>query len=797
MQTAENKDPRPQVIPLLQPPSAATRAQNALMSGSPMQLTLYDQTRVDGVIEAFDKENGTIRFRPTGAAMSETIGFDRLRAIVSAQHYPFIASDEEVGLDTRPSPYELVINDGDPLTGRSFGSRDDRLGLYLYPTEDGKHFRYAFFPGRIRKKSIRPQDRCLTVALTGKEPPTTESTTEDETASPIEPISGMDQLRAVLDHPNPSLSGQRLGNILVQARLIKPKQLDEALEIQARSEERTYIGQILMERGLIDEDDLNRALALELGIPFVDLASLEPDPKVLGLIPEDMVRKYHLIPIGQHRHRLIVAMRNPLDWEALETIQFHTNQGIEQVVATPNEINRLINVYFTTDLDEALNDDYAASVNEDEDADKIDMAAISDNATVKLVNRIIIEAHQQGASDIHIEPMPGRRTKTLIRFRRDGILRTYHEIPASLRNAVVARLKIMADLDTSERRKPQDGKINFSKYGPLKIELRVATIPTAGGQEDMVLRILSSGEPIPLRQMGMSQENLETLLDLIDKPYGLFFVCGPTGSGKSTTLHSILGHINTPERKIWTAEDPIEITQQGLRQVQVNPRIGLDCATAMRAFLRADPDVIMVGEMRDEETVRTGIEASLTGHLVFSTLHTNTAVDSIARLLDMGMEPFNFSDALLGILAQRLCRRLCKHCRKPLVLSETDLLTLAEEYCQDLIGREASAQQRAAIESMVIEDWRRRHGDDDGRVTLYEAVGCPRCEETGYRGRIAITELLRASDDIKQMIIHRKTARELLQQALGEGMRTLLQDGMEKALMGITDMASVRAVCMR
>ncbi len=796
MQPAKKKT-NTSIIPLLQPPGGVTKAQNAMAAGDRVRLTIYDGTTIDGTIHSLDKDAGTVLFQTDGATTRETLPFTRLVCLESIDERPFEARTGASENETRPSPFELRIGDRQTIEGMTFGARCDRSGVYLYPTIDGKRYRYRFYPGRVRKHGIRPEDRCLRILLTPPGPDAAEDTTPETTADIFEPISGMERLHAVLDHPHPSITGQRLGNILVGAGLIKPKQLEEALEIQSQSEGRAYIGQILMERGLIDEDDLNRALALELGIPFVDLASLEPDPQALSLIPEEMVRRYHLIPIGRHRHRLIVAMRNPLDWEALETIRFQTNMGIEQVVATPNEINRLINVYFTADLDEALDDDYAASVNDDDDPDKIDMAAISDNATVKLVNRIIIDAHQQGASDIHIEPTPGRRAKTLIRFRRDGVLRTYHEIPAGLRNAVVARLKIMANLDTSERRKPQDGKINFSKYGPLKIELRVATIPTAGGQEDMVLRILSSGEPIPLRQMGMSPENLEALLDLVTKPYGLFFVCGPTGSGKSTTLHSILGHINTPERKIWTAEDPIEITQQGLRQVQVNPRIGFDFATAMRAFLRADPDVIMVGEMRDAETVKTGIEASLTGHLVFSTLHTNTAVDSIARLLDMGMEPFNFSDALLGILAQRLCRRLCKHCREPHVLAETELLTLAEEYCQDLVGPGAGAEQRAAIEAMIIEDWRRRHGDDEGRVTLYEARGCPRCEETGYRGRIAIMELLRATDEIKQMIIHRSPARDLLRQALGEGMRTLLQDGMEKALMGITDMASVRAVCMR
>ena len=257
------------------------------------------------------------------------------------------------------------------------------------------------------------------------------------------------------------------------------------------------------------------------------------------------------------------------------------------------------------------------------------------------MNKIIIDAYHQGASDIHIEPYPGKG-KTEVRFRKDGTLQPYISVPASYRNAIVARLKIMCDLDISEKRKPQDGKIKFKKFGPLDIELRVATIPSAGGVEDIVMRILAAGEPIPLDKLGLSERNLGTLKDVVSKPYGLFFVCGPTGSGKTTTLHSVLGYLNTPETKIWTAEDPVEITQKGLRQVQMNVKAGLTFAVAMRAFLRADPDIIMVGEMRDKETTATGIEASLTGHLVFATLHTNSAPESIVRLARHGHGPVQF-----------------------------------------------------------------------------------------------------------------------------------------------------------
>src|SRR5438094_106609 len=307
----------------------------------------------------------------------------------------------------------------------------------------------------------------------------------------------------------------------------------------------------------------------------------------------------------------------------------------------------------------------------------------------------------------------------------------------------------MCDLDISEKRKPQDGKIKFRKFGPLDIELRVATIPTAGGVEDIVMRILAAGEPIPLEKMGFSARNIDELQRAVSKPYGLFFVCGPTGSGKTTTLHSVLKSLNTPDTKIWTAEDPVEITQKGLRQVQVNRKAGLDFAVVMKAFLRADPDIIMVGEMRDKETTSIGIEASLTGHLVFATLHTNSAPESIIRLLDMGMDPFNFSDALLGVLAQRLAKRLCS-CKQAYSPEPAELTSFLREYCEELMNTPRfRADPKGAMEA-VYKDWVRTYGSDRGQLTFYKPVGCDKCGGSGFKGRCGLHELLIASDRLNE-----------------------------------------------
>lgn len=424
-----------------------------------------------------------------------------------------------------------------------------------------------------------------------------------------------------------------------------------------------------------------------------------------------------------------------------------------------------------------------------------DVSAAADNELVKLVNKIIIDAYNQGASDIHIEPYP-EKGKTEIRFRKDGSLVNYIEVPPSYRNALTARIKIMCDLDISEKRKPQDGKIKFKKYGPLDIELRVATIPSAGGMEDIVMRILAAGKPIPLDKLGLSDWNNKKLKELVAKPYGLFFVCGPTGSGKTTTLHSALGYINTPDTKIWTAEDPVEITQKGLRQVQINKKAGLDFATIMKAFLRADPDVIMVGEMRDKETVSTGIEASLTGHLVFATLHTNSAPESIVRLLDMGMDPFNFADALIGILAQRLGKRLCD-CKKSYTPDANEIKGMLNEYCEELKNTVNWKKDPEASYKAVYQRWTQSFGNDKGQLTLYKPAGCDKCSNTGYKGRVGLHELMEGTDAVKKNIQEHARVAEMFATALNDGMRTLKQDGIEKVLQGITDMKQVRAVCLK
>jgi type II secretory ATPase GspE/PulE/Tfp pilus assembly ATPase PilB-like protein len=575
------------------------------------------------------------------------------------------------------------------------------------------------------------------------------------------------------------------------------------LELAARSARRKGedIETVLVRDFQVKPSVIGQSLGKFFGVPYEPFKPDRIKPvDLLKNLKRDFVEQSQWLPIEEGKEDVVILAIDPEQVKSARMINtIFPKTRLVYRVTTGREFLQAIDQFFGAEGDTGSVDDLLSGLEESDeeygDAGDADISAAAENELVKLVNKIIIDAYRQGASDIHIEPRPGKE-KTTIRFRKDGSLEPYIEIPSSYRTSLAARIKIMCELDISERRRPQDGKIKFRKFGPLDIELRVATIPSAGGVEDIVMRILAAGEPIPLDKLGILPHNLERLKNAVGKPYGLFFVCGPTGSGKTTTLHSVLNHLNTPETKIWTAEDPVEITQKGLRQVQVNRKSGLDFATAMRAFLRADPDIIMVGEMRDKETVSMGVEASLTGHLVFATLHTNSAPESIVRLLDMGMDPFNFADALLGVLAQRLAKRLCPRCKEAYHPSQQELQQLLGEYCEELRNTETFFKDFKDAQQAVLNTWTENYANAEGEFTLYRAVGCDQCSG-GYKGRVGLHELMTGTDRLKRLIQEHSRVAVLLAAALEDGMLTLKMDGVEKVLSGITDMKQVRAVCIK
>jgi type II secretory ATPase GspE/PulE/Tfp pilus assembly ATPase PilB-like protein len=567
---------------------------------------------------------------------------------------------------------------------------------------------------------------------------------------------------------------------LTHNNIISEKELEKAIAI-ARQQGKP-IESVFIETFRVKKEEVGRSLAEYYDCEYVPFNTNHPIPgDLLSKLKHSYLKTNLWVPLGREDGAVKILIDNPQRLDKIDSVKsLVPAEKHEFVVGLKEDILQFLEYFYGTaqmknegSIDEILGK--LDTGGEEEPEGGIEMLSENDSVIVQLVNKIITDAHKRNASDIHIEPYPGREGAE-IRFRVDGICQRYQTVPYNYRRALVSRMKIMADLDISERRKPQDGKIRFKKYGPLDIEVRVASVPTVGGEEDIVLRLLKTGAPIPLKDMGMNERDYNLMLNMASKPYGIILVVGPTGSGKTTTLHSVLAHINKPETKIWTAEDPVEITQRGLRQVQVLPKINFGFAAALRSFLRADPDVIMVGEMRDHETASMGIEASLTGHRVLSTLHTNSAPETIIRLLDMGMDPFNFADALLGVLAQRLVRTLCKDCKEPYHPTRQEYDTLARAY-----GKDFESQGFPYTDDLI----------------LHKANGCERCGKTGYKDRAAIIELLDGTDEMKARIQSKANADAIREQAMNDGMRTLMQDGIRKVFLGITDLTQVRKVCIK
>ena len=577
-------------------------------------------------------------------------------------------------------------------------------------------------------------------------------------------------------------------DLLVTNNRITQNELDNAIA-EARKGVSDFES-ILIEKYKVPKLEIGKSLAQFHKCPYIEYSDRTiVDVELLKNLNVDYLRKNHWMPLKRDRTAIEILTDDPGDLDRVADIK-RTFPGlnIRFAISLRRDIAQFLSsatgqgqgdTGSTRKLDENVSDILGELVNEAQEATAEDAGGgldENDNAIVRLANQIIADAYRQGASDIHVEPY-GEKRETLVRFRVDGDCFEYMKIPQSYRRAIVSRLKIMASLDIAERRKPQDGKIKFKLSENKEIELRVATIPTAGYNEDVVMRLLAASEPLPLDKMGFSDRNLAAIKEIAAKPYGIILCVGPTGSGKTTTLHSVLGFINTPDIKIWTAEDPVEITQYGLRQVQVQPKINFTFAAAMRAFLRADPDVIMVGEMRDKETAEIGIEASLTGHLVMSTLHTNSAVETVTRLLDMGCDSFSFADAMLGVLAQRLTRRICKDCKEQYVGTPVEYEEIRQGYGP--------------------EHWDKLGIPQDNTFLLARGKGCETCNRTGFKGRVALHELLLGSDRIKRMIQSKAKTEEMVKAAIEDGMTTLLQDGVHKALLGHTTFKEVKAVAIK
>jgi len=559
----------------------------------------------------------------------------------------------------------------------------------------------------------------------------------------------------------------RLGDMLVTAGVLTDKQLEWALDEQKKSYKR--LGQILIDSGLVSEDDIAEARALQMEMPYIELGEFPIPADVVNLVPESIARTYGIIPVAVSGDRLAVATANPTDVEAIDAVQRYSKKRVEPLLASQSRIQQTLDqVYgkldtgdFAATIEEAIGDielDFSQVEPTDDIAEERRQSTQA--PVVKTVNLLLQEAVKQHASDIHLEP---RQNHLEVRYRIDGVLQHIRNLPKQLQAAVTSRIKIMADMDIAEKRRPQDGRIGLRIHNK-NIDLRISTLPIQHG-ERVVMRILDKGaQQISIDKLGFGEREFSQFQEMINKPYGIILVTGPTGSGKTTTLYSALAHINSPDINIMTCEDPIEYELDGVNQSAVNPKAGLTFAVQLRAILRQDPDVILVGEIRDKETATIAFQAAMTGHLVFSTLHCNDAPSAITRLVDMGVEPFLIGSSVIGVIAQRLVRLLCSRCKQSYYPSEEELALL----CLD--GRQACQDN----------------------IQIFRPVGCGQCDGRGYMGRTAVLELMLVTDEMRRLTLERPTSSQIRDLAINGGMRTMREHAIEKVLAGQTTIDEVR-----
>ena len=775
--------------------------QQAVRAREPPRLTLLDGVNEGGELAFFSFELKTVGLADYDGAVRR-VPFSAMAFYRFTQEQGL--AEGAMPIAWRPSPvlarepnaFKGKLSNGRPFSGRMRAYLRNATGAFLViPSNrpDGPDS-FIFIPEEnIGELTVEEPIGALLVKNGTLSEETVSEVLDLQKTMRIKPLGGYltsgkaltaEQLAEALGRQKSNTKVRRIGEVLVGEQVITEDQLSTALKAQAQDRKKP-LGQILIDQGLITEKELNKVMAQKLGIPEVSIRRFPVDPQAVKSIPEALARAHRLLPLCFNAGALAVAMENPLNHAVIQELTVVSQHKIDPVLANAEEISEGLDLYYgdiTGTMDEMLTDANAnVAALADNPAGK--MVTEADGALVRLVNKILSEAYRQKASDIHIEPRKDGSCN--VRFRKDGVLEKYMTMPASVRNALISRLKIMASLDISEKRKPQDGRIDFSKFSSLSFSLRMVTIPTVEGAECVTLRILTQARPLFLDELGLEADSLAALQAMAAMPHGLLLVSGPTGSGKTTTLHSVLAHLNTAERKIWTAEDPIEIVQDGLTQVQINSKIDWTFAAALRSFLRADPDVIMVGEMRDAETASIAVSAALTGHLVLSTVHTNSACETVTRLIDIGLDPFSFADSLKGIIAQRLVRRLddCKLAYEPPL---EDMQLLAQEY----LGGGTPAE----ISALLVE-WYGRYAGPGGKFVHYRAKGCETCSEKGFRGRLGIHEVLTITPEIHRLIQTRATLAAVLAEAKASGLNSLKQDGILKVLQGKTTMEQVRAAC--
>ena len=814
---AAEQDQSPEVSPRfdLQPPPFVELMDGPDYANCLVGVEIHRNQRIKGKLCRFDADAEVLEILESSKKKPSKLEFRDIKFIRFEKPYQITLdandsdkSDNALPVDNEARDFQVFFKDRLEITGKTYGSRVDKNGIHFYEQQKkGRKWRYCthLFVSRtavenyiigeqiggmlVRKNAISQNE--LDSVLQEQQEQRSKLLGEYLLGNHI--VDGED-LEKVLVRQQ-TMPNVKLGELLISEELISEHQLEEALRMQKRKR-KSSLGEILVEKKLIKTDQIQHCLASKLGIPFINLRKFNIRSDAIEMVSADVAFSQEAVPLYTCDDRLVVALEDPMDWQATDALRICSGKQIEPVMASREDINWALSFHYSSDDLTSAGTPHLVDT-DDQDYDPnlftaFEIAEVTNQSVLRIINKIVEEAQRRRVSDIHIEP-DADSENIVVRFRKDGLLSVYYKFPWKFGAAFASRLKTMAELNIAERNKLQVGKVNFRKFADVDLDLRVSSMPTTEGSEDLVISLLDKSRCMPVNAIGFSSHDLDRVLDTISAKQGLFVVTGPSGSGKTSTLHSLVSYLNSPERKICTIENPVSIKHQGVRQVQINGKGGMDFSTALEATLVAKPDILMVEEIRDVETARAAVDAALSGHLVLAGMTAGNAIDGIQRLLDLGVSHLDVADSLLGMASQRLVKTLCISCKKSYESDTKELVFLASEYCQEIAGEEGSATALKESVNQVIQNWEQhlRVGDN---FTLYKATGCKDCLDTGYRGYIGVHQLLLVNPEIRRLITNKGSREQIREKSMLLSMRSLKQDGIEKVLQGYTDFSQVRTL---
>jgi len=799
----------------LQPPPFAGLMDGPDYTNCLVGVEVHRNQRIKGKLCRFDADAEVLEILETSKKKPTELEFRDIKFIRFEKPYQITLEkaepenpDNALPIDNEARDFQVFFKDRLEITGKTYGSRVDKNGIHFYEQQKkGRKWRYCThlfvsrtavenyiigeqIGGMLVRKNAISQDELESVL---QEQQQQRSKLLGEYLLGNHIVDGED-LEKVLVRQQ-SMPNVKLGELLISEELISEQQLHEALREQ-KKKRKSSLGEILTERGLIDRDQIQHCLASKLGIPFINLRKFKFRPDAIKLVSADVAFKQEAVPLYTYDDRLVVALEDPMNWQATDALRIASDKQIEPVMASRDDINWALNFHYSSDELNAAEVPHLIDADDQEYDHNLftafETAEVTNQSVLRIINKIIEEACRRKVSDIHIEP-DAESERVVVRFRKDDVLSVYYKFPWKFGAAFASRLKTMAGLNIAERSRLQVGKINFRKFADVDLDLSVSTMPTSEGSEDLVISLLGRVRCMPINAIGFSSRDLDRVLDTISAKQGLFVVTGPAASGKTSTMHSLVSYLNNPERKICTIEDPVAIRHQGVRQVQISEKSGMNFSSALEAALMAKPDILMVEDIRDSETAKAAVNAALSGHLVIAGMSADSAVDGIQRLLDLGITHLDVADSLLGMASQRLVKTLCISCKKPYQADTKELVFLASEYCQEISGKSGSATALKESVNRVIHDWEQRLRVID-HFTLHKATGCRDCLDTGYRGHIGVHQLLLMTPEIRRLIINKVSREQVREKSMLLSMRSLKQDGIEKVLQGYTDFSQVRTL---